>query len=209
MNLPRDNMRICIWGDSITWGARDTEKCGWANRLRLFINNKVNKVTEVYNLGICGDDTHKLMARFELECEMRQPDIIIFAIGINDSSYIYSMNNSQVSLKQFRENLNYLINKATKYTRKIAVIGLTKVDELITNPVAWNADRYYKNENIKAYDDVLQDIAESNGFLYIHMFDLLSNEDLDDGVHPNSLGHERMYERIKSKAQSLIKMAAV
>jgi len=29
------------------------------------------------------------------------------------------------------------------------------------------------------------------------MYDLLQDEDLDDGLHPNAQGHKKMFERIK------------
>ncbi len=34
-------MNICIFGDSITYGAFDTEKGGWVNRLHLYLDSKM------------------------------------------------------------------------------------------------------------------------------------------------------------------------
>ncbi|MEA1963419.1 MAG: hypothetical protein U9M94_04270 [Patescibacteria group bacterium] len=32
---------------------------------------------------------------------------------------------------------------------------------------------------------------------FIEMFDLLNDEDLEDGLHPNSDGHEKMFKRVR------------
>ena len=48
-------MTICIFGDSITWGAYDPEQGGWATRLRNYFEKQDNDV-DVYNLGISGDN---------------------------------------------------------------------------------------------------------------------------------------------------------
>ena len=43
---------ICIFGDSIAWGASDEEKSGWADRLKAFFFNEDSLFAKVYNLGI-------------------------------------------------------------------------------------------------------------------------------------------------------------
>ena len=70
--------KIGIWGDSITFGAGDSEKGGWVNRLDEDLE------VEIHNLGIGGDRSYDLISRFEVECEKMEPDIILFAIGTND-----------------------------------------------------------------------------------------------------------------------------
>jgi lysophospholipase L1-like esterase len=56
---------ICVFGDSITWGAYDPERGGWVNRLR---NDLEKKEIESYNLGISGDTTADLLKRFNSYC---------------------------------------------------------------------------------------------------------------------------------------------
>ena len=94
--------RILVFGDSIARGAVDLEKGGWVERLRIyFVNNSKDK--SVYNLGISGDTTENLLKRFMNECKVREPEIIIFAIGVNDSAIIQNKNN-WVSEKDFQKN---------------------------------------------------------------------------------------------------------
>ena len=189
--------RICIWGDSITWGAFDKEKQGWVNRLRHYLENNLKDYFEVYNLGISGDNSAKLIKRFEVECAARDPDIIIFAIGINDSQYINDKNNARVILQDYEENLQTLINLAKKFSSKIAFIGLTRVVETKVMPIPWGPDKFYDNEKIKSYDNKLKEVASKNNLPYIHMFDLLEDDELGDGLHPDSTGHEKMFQKIR------------
>jgi len=184
--------RICIWGDSITIGFSDYEKQGWVNRLRYYLNKED---FSVYNLGISDDTSEELTNRFEVECKARNPDVILFAIGTNDTQQIN--NNPIVSLDRFEKNLNFLINSAKKYTNKIGFIGLTKVTEEKTMPIPWNTKIYYDNKNLKIYDNKLKQTAENSNLPYLYMFDLVEDDELEDGLHPNSKGHEKMFKKVK------------
>lgn len=188
--------KICIFGDSITRGGIDKEKGGWANRLRIYIESKDSDI-RTYNLGISGDNTYDVIERFDAEAGAREPRIIIFAIGINDSAFSKSADDNYVPLKNFIKNLEVLKNKAKKFAPQIIFIGLTKVDEEKTLPIPWHKDFYHKNEDVVTYDQAIKDLCQKNNLLFIPMYDLLDKEDLDDGLHPNSAGHEKMFQRVK------------
>lgn len=189
---------INIFGNSIAWGACDNEMGGWANRLRNYLANEAGAYFETYNLGVSGDNSDKLLKRFPIENEARDPDIIMIAIGLNDSQHINSKDSLGVPLERFENNLLELIKQAKKFTEKIVFVGLTKVDEAKTMPIIWDTDKYYyDNENIARYNAKIKEICEKNSLPFIAMLDLLSDEDLEDGLHPNSQGHEKMFLRIK------------
>ena len=57
---------INIFGDSIAWGAYD-EMGGWANRLKQYFSEDKENYIEVYNLGVSGDNSEKLLKRFFVE----------------------------------------------------------------------------------------------------------------------------------------------
>ena len=178
---------ICVFGDSITWGAWDNEKRGWVNRLKLFLC-KDNGV-EVYNLGISGDKTEDVLERFGEEAKVREPTDIIFAIGINDTFH-GSEELSGIDINKFKENLNELIRQAKKFTHRIVFIGLTRVNES-------EVEKSYKNELIQEYDKILKDVCDENSLLYIEMFTLLNDSDLEDGLHPNAEGHKKIFKKVK------------
>ena len=194
-------MNIIIFGDSITWGAYDPEQGGWATRLRNYFEEKND--TDVYNLGISGDTTVDLLNRIEVEAKSREPNLIIFAIGINDAQFIHSTNGLHVSLDEFQKNLVKLLSIAKKFTDKVVFVGLTKVDESKTTPIPWNTDKSYINENIKRLDSLIEKFCEHNKLKFIPMESVVENDDLIDGLHPNTKGHVKIFNRMKSELESM------
>ena len=187
---------ICLFGDSITWGAWDPEKGGWSTRLRSYFETN-NYEVELYNCGISGDTTDGLLKRFDVECAAREPQVIVFAIGINDSLYINSKDNPRTPLDKFQNNINVLLEKAKKYTDKVVCLGLTKVDDSKTAPCPWKPTKFYTDENVKKYDAKIKEVCQDAEVLFLKIHDLLENSDLEDGLHPNSQGHEKMFLRVK------------
>ncbi len=184
--------RICVFGDSIVAGSCDADSGGWVNRLTRNIDNSV------YNLGVSGDTSDDVIKRFEIEVQARKPKIIIIAIGINDSSFRKMVDGYYVKAEKYLENLRRILDISKKYSDKIIFNEITKVDEKKTNPIPWNKEAYYKNEDIKKYNIIIKELCSSNNLLFIELYDLLENIDLDDGLHPNAQGHEKIYNRVKN-----------
>lgn len=181
---------VFVFGDSLVYGNNDYEKGGWVNRLRLKLEGiDPNKNSYVFNLGIPGNNTNDLVKRFDTECSIRSQKaenlIIIFGIGANDVKKIYT---GETTEETFKENIYTLIKDAKKYTNKIAFIGLIKADE--------NIREEYKNEKIIEIDNTLKEICNKENVKYIYMYDAVEKEDLTDGLHANSTGHQKMFERV-------------
>lgn len=179
---------ICVFGDSITWGAWDLEFGGWANRLRLYCDNQSDFETEVYNLGVDGDYVRDVLKRFDVEAQARNPDIIILAIGINDSSH--PSNPRGTDLGKFEVQFKELLEKTRKFTDKIIVLGLTNVNEKSGN-------HGYANSNISLYDDKVKSIAKNQNLPFVDLFNTLAEDELADGLHPNAKGHKKIFEKVK------------
>ena len=198
------DINICVFGASITWGSYDTEKGGWADRLKLFFFVQENdKFAQVYNLGISGDTTNDLLKRIDVECEARRPGTIIFSIGNNDSSFVKSLDGNRTPIEEFRENLEKLCEKARKFTEEIMFIGLTGVDESKTQPIYWNTDISYSNENIGKYDVEIEKFCQEKKLKYINLRGILEPGDWEDGLHPNAKGHEKIFEILKPEVLSI------
>ncbi len=181
---------ILIFGDSISIGAWDKEG-GWADRLKRFL---MKKEILTYNLSISGDSTEELLRRFEFEAKSRiegTKPIFIFQIGINDS------HKHNISLEQFQINIHKLIEKAEKLSSKILFLGLTPVNETLTDIRNEN----YFNTKILRYNKVIKEICYKNKLDFIDILYFLINLDykklLKDGLHPNSRGHELIFNYIK------------
>lgn len=185
-------MSICVFGDSITYGYGDRVQGGWVQRLRKFFETEEYYIS-VYNCGVCGDTSVDLLNRFDIECRARDTEMIIFAIGINDARYIDTPDNLAVASPQFQKNIQELINQAQKFSKKIIFLSLTNVVESKLMPIPWVPNEYYTQQNVLAYNQHLKEICQKNNLPFLDVLDLLDDAELEDGLHPDSNGHEKMY----------------
>lgn len=200
------DVNILIFGDSIAYGACDKENLGWVNRLRFTLEkNKKNDYYNVFNLSVPGDTTIELKNRFRNECNARynsnMHNIIIFSIGVNDSQIINNTNH--VSEDSFKKNIVKLVAQALQYTEKILFVGLTPVDNSRVNSLSWNPSITYTNDEVSKFNIYLKDVCSRCSTKYLNIFDLLNNDDLEDGLHPNSVGHQKIYEKIYQYLEDL------
>src|SRR5215471_13891184 len=96
---------VLVFGDSIAMGLRDNQG-GWPARLW------AGGGRIVYNLGVDGETSDDIGARFYAEAKSRganKKSIMIFAAGLNDSSRMNRKN--RVSLTNYLNNMESLINK--------------------------------------------------------------------------------------------------
>jgi len=200
--------QILVFGDSIAYGAWDKEG-GWAERLKIFSNKKsiesnLEFYCAVYNLALDGDTTENLLNRVDFEIKQRERGeeiIIIFAIGSNDSEIINSNDTFKVFPEKFSQNIKDLISVSKKYSAKIIFSGLLPVDETKVDPIPWAADRSYKNKSVKKYNDIIKSICGESKIGFIELFEEFKKMDyknlLEDGVHPNTKGHEKIFKIVK------------
>ncbi len=183
---------------------------GWADRLRSFCMEKELENPEfdysVYNLGISGDTSEDVLKRLENEISCRiwkdEEIIIIFAIGINDSCFVKSKNIFLNTESNFKKNIQKLIKLSEKYSSKIIFVGLTPVEESKTNPISWSTTgKSYKNKYIENYDNIIKSVCQENNIYFIDMLEEFKKIDyqklLEDGGHPNSEGHRKMFEIVR------------
>jgi lysophospholipase L1-like esterase len=126
---------------------------------------------------------------------------LLFSIGINDSQFVHSQNDLRISPEKFKENVQKLIELAQKFTQQIIFLGLAPVDESKVDPIPWVPDRSYKNEHIQQFNKIIEAVAKENNIYFVEIFKEWLNSDyknlLEDGVHPNSEGHQKIFEKVK------------
>jgi lysophospholipase L1-like esterase len=194
--------QILVFGDSITYGARD-KAGGWVQRLRTFIEEKYPEEHLIYNLGVSADTSDSLIERLEDETKRREGSeiIFIFQIGANDSAFLSTKKDFWASKEKFRNNIKDIIKKSKKISQKIFFVENIPVDENKTHPVPWDKRVTYKNENIKKYNEIIKEVCNKEVVSFIGVFDKFFKSDykklLQDGVHPNSEGHEKIFEIVK------------
>lgn len=204
--------QIYVFGDSVGYGAWDKEG-GWVARLRKFLDKismsgKGNLYYMLYNESISGNNTWDLLERFEFEIKQRlrerdRDDIIIFAIGGNDSRYLNKKENLQTTSEQFRENIEKLIKLARKITLKIVFVGITPLDESRTTPISWSPTKYYLMELVVRNNKILREVCKKNKILFIDVFERFlktnykKNLLYKDGLHPSTEGHKLIFDVVK------------
>ena len=202
-------MNLIIFGASTTWGAWDL-KGGWVQRLRTSLDSKYLKSSSsdlyfVYNLGISGDTTEDIIKRFDFELIQRNKEtnknIIILAIGTTDSVWDNNLNRLKTPREKLKSNISKLINKAKKYSDKIIFIGGTPVDEAKVNPIPWDKNYSLLNKHIKKSKKTIKKLCEGNNVHFVDLYNRFIKEDykklLEDGVHPNSEGHKKIFEIVR------------
>ncbi len=193
--------KILVFGDSISWGAFDYDYGGWVERLKTkYLKTYANgSGIGFYNLSISSNNTTGVLNSIEQEAEKFnriEPEeyIFLFSIGSNDPVYINSRDNLGVPFDEYKNNLEKIINISKKFTSDIVFTGLIIVDEEKTKP--WSENEYWENNDLKKYNDAIKDICNQHDLDFIPLWNILTKEDLFDGLHPNSSGHKKIFNRI-------------
>ena len=179
----KDTVTI-IFGDSIAYGLYD-EELGWVYRLK----RKLESNNYVFNLAIPGQSSKDILNKFEIELKSRYNEVddfkIIFSFGIKDALLLSKDNNH---LNNFKNNILEIINKTKTYTKEIYFIGLINPDT--------NKRVEYDLKHVTSIENTLEEICNKEKINYIKINHLINKNLLADGLHPNSIGHEKISEEV-------------
>lgn len=194
------NKVICVFGDSVLWGWGLPFRIGWVNLFRNYIEEKSDFKMNLYDLGVDADTTEDVLKRFDIEAAARKPDIIIFAIGINDSAYRKTKDRQITKIDVFEKNIYELIKKAGKLTKEIVFIGLCKGSDQETMPLpASKTGKCFSKENAGIYNEVIKKCCLTKNILFIDIIDKVKDDEFCDGLHPTKEGHEKIFKEVKKK----------
>jgi len=193
-------MKICVFGDSIAYGAYDPVNGGWVTLLRNYLEEKYEGEVLTYNLGVCGETSEDLVKRFKNEAVIRKPDLIVFAIGANDVKH---QKNIEVPFNLFKENIDLLVTQAREMTNKIVFLGITPVDEKFTTPRNKPPYNFRENKDINQLNKILKEICLEEKLIFVPIEGMLV-DDLDDGLHPNTNGHKKIFGIVRPVVDNLV-----
>lgn len=189
--------RICIFGDSIARGNSDYIYGGWGQLLSNYTERNFEDLS-IYNLSVDGETSREILNRFQQEASHREPYAVIFAYGTNDSAILSSSKENQVSQSQFVENTKALIELAQTLNLQVVFLGLLSVNEEITNPIPWDEERNYHNQELQTYNRLLKNICEECECVFIDVIHEIESRSLPDGLHPDTQAHQKLFEIIKT-----------
>lgn len=203
--------RIAIFGSSTIYGTADKECGGFVNRLRLWYES-IDGRNRVYNLGIWGEQTRRLIQRLPVEAIARRPHLIMVYPGFNDGRRVGGPKASNaVSIEQFRGLMGELISAAKGVSETVVMTGFP-FDEARTTPFS-GTDSYYLLHDAKAYSNELVAVASAQGARILDFFSIFQNEDMnpllaEDGLHGNAKCHELLFDITRDFVMSEFSVSA-
>ncbi|MBI2600586.1 hypothetical protein HYW42_01420 [Candidatus Daviesbacteria bacterium] len=206
-------INIFVFGASTTYGCWDPEG-GWVARLRRFLDEKSveqlkqnpepNPMYLVYNQGIPADDLSGILKRFDSEVSERidpgEENIILIHTGTNDSLYNNQTKSLKFSPDQYKQELIEVAGLTRRYSAKIVLVGTMPVDQRV-DPIPWLPNHSYKNEYVAKFNEIMEEVSQEEKIHFIEIYNHFSGGEyqhlLVDGVHPNSRGHQQVFEIVR------------
>lgn len=197
---------IVVVGDSVVHGECDELHGGWVSRLRMRLIEEKGREDVFYNLGVRGDGVRNVLNRLpeiairgnphKRENKRKVPDILVFAVGLNDSAEILGKG-SFTDLRTFRENL-YTVLKTAALLSDVLFVGMHPVNEL-SMPYQ---KLMYTVERQSQYNRAIAQLCEQLGIPYLDILESwLKKEDWrsllsPDGLHPNPNGYKEIADTV-------------
>ncbi len=186
-----DDYRLCFVGDSFVHGTGDPRGLGWVGQVIAHAHHTGWQVT-AYNLGVRGDTSREVLARWKHECLPRFPGetqhYVVFSFGVND--VIIENDTPRISTIESRENFQRLL-ETTQSQCHALVIGPPPVEDTM------------HNAHIQDLSEMYGQIAAAMQVPYLSVVESLLNNtiwmkevSLYDGAHPSSEGYLQLAELI-------------
>ena len=137
----------------------------------------------LYNRGIGGDTTAGVIRRLEANVIAISPAVIILLIGVNDLHSGVSPTTILARLEEILQTLQAALPECKVYVESLYP----------TNPSVWDLSAFW--DDIDALNPQIQALAESFGYAFVNVHDLLSDGDSlraeysVDGLHLNANGY--------------------
>lgn len=189
INYEHLNKHYCKMGQTVLAGDSITEIF---NHTELYADYTAKSGLAVYNRGISGDTSDRLLERFESNVLNIQPSNIVLLIGTNDYGYSLPMQETVDNIEKI------LIMIAEKCSSANVILQAVY-------PVNGKLSKYNKKKNAKIpeLNVKIKTIAEKHRVTFLDLTDELSDDDGDlktdytyDGLHLNVFGFEKVVEKV-------------
>ena len=172
------------------------------NLLLLILFVGISSMAEIINAGIGGENTDKILARFQKDALKRKPDLVILMAGTNDTVNSYAA----LPPTKYKQNLLKLVSLSQKKGIKIILVEIPPAYEkyLRKRHKKTFFDKKSASERIKVSNKILADVAKAKKIPLVKIHDLFlpvtekkgclirnkSNCKVEDGIHPTPAGYK-------------------
>lgn len=208
-----------ILGASSAYGV-GAEK-GWADLVKAYIHTKMynpggaTEKYEVFNFSKSGSTidfiTSNLNWIHQNYYRSGSELVILISVGGNDAKAENAPNNFVCTSEDFKLKLERLAKDLKQYSNDIVFVSNGFVDESKTNPKIssfGNGTSYFTNERRSLFNQITKSICEDNDFAFItsdvSQDDWIQNCLYEDGLHPNQLGYQKVFEALKPRIDQYI-----
>lgn len=208
-----------ILGASSVYGV-GAEK-GWADLVKAHIHAKMygphaaGEKYEVFNFSKSGSTIEFISFNLDWICQNyarpKSEIVILICVGGNDAKAENTPDNFICVPEDFKAKLENLIQQLKKISAEIIFVSNGFVDESKTNPKVspfGKSKSYFTNERRSQFNDITKQLCKDNELTFIRC-----NVDkdewvetclYDDGLHPNQLGHQKVFEAVKTSIDKCI-----
>jgi len=192
--------RIVVFGSSSVQGRGDPEGGGFVGRLRHW-HEALAEENVTFNLGLAGDSSTKMLARFALEVPVRKPELIILYPGLNDIRRSSHTAPTALGANEFAANIRALVTSSMSIAPTIFVSAFP-IDETRTTP--WKGSNYvYLSSDAANFSEIGRQQSEASGAHYLPVFEHWSKDGAAaanlsfDGLHGTPEAHKRLADKLK------------
>ncbi|MEX1296930.1 MAG: GDSL-type esterase/lipase family protein [Candidatus Limnocylindrales bacterium] len=203
------SLRVCIVGDSIVSGTGDDAALGWTGRVAAAALGGGADLT-LYSLGVRGDTSREVAARWRAEVGARLPATfpraLVFAYGLNDCAVrTWDDGRQERRVPQAEtEGITRTLLRDAGAVGPVGFVGPAPVDDERDGPqLVPGVRQRVSNDEVEAMDRRLAAIASELDVPYLAVFSTLRHEArwqaalrAGDGVHPTAIGYAALAELV-------------
>lgn len=190
-------MRIGFVGDSITVGIGDQDFIGWPGRACISEARRGHDVT-MYNLGVRGDTSEMIRARWRAECDARLPPEVngrlVFSFGVNDMAD--DGTGLRVPFDRSLENARAILSEANAWLPTLMLGPIPTVEDMQPYVFPSGIAYHFRNAQAAELSAAYADICAGLGIPYFDLHAALSGapgweraQREVDGVHAADGGY--------------------
>jgi lysophospholipase L1-like esterase len=207
--------QVFILGDSVAYGV-GAAQAGWADLLKqwlfkqMYSEGGTGETYELFNFAYPGGGIE-----FVLETQLKQMDayrrddkiIAVACTGGNNAKAVGDPHSFVSSPEEYKQLVTTLLDRLQQQADAvIALPSLVVVDETKVcpkiNPFTGKKS-FFTNERIAQFNRMFQELCQAQdvSFVYTSPEGWAETCLYTDGLHPNQVGHQRLYDQIQPLVQ--------